>query len=224
MSDFLLNEDLALRKKLQGLTVSDQKADGTVTPRSVGVFFGQPDQEIRAQSYPYITIDLIDIQRDTMREHRGITDAAYLQPEDLDENMSIEVDLPLPVNLDYQITTYSRHPRHDRQIMAQLLSTRLVRFGYLEIVEKDVTAGDTQTLTSTLRRMDLLNVAKRDNTSEQAKRLFVNAITVRISSEIVQSAYRAIYKVLEVHLDLPSGGREDYYDGVGEFVISDQNP
>jgi hypothetical protein len=66
--------------------------------------------------------------------------------------------------------------------------------------------------------MDLLSVAKRDAT-EQAKRLFVNAITVRVSSEIVQSAYRAIYKVLEVHVDMPTNGREDSYDGIGEFII-----
>lgn len=223
MSNFLLNEDEALRKKLQGITVTDQKADGSTASRSVAVFFGQPDQELRAQSYPYITIDMVDIQRDTQREMRGITDAAYLQPENfgVDGATGFEVDLPIPVNIDYQITVFSRHPRHDRQIMAQLLSTRLVRFGYLEIVEKDVTDGDTQTVTSTFRRMDLINVAKRDNT-EQAKRLFVNAIAVRVSSEIVQSAYRAMYKVLEVHLDMPSGGREAHFDGVGEFVIPEQ--
>ena len=224
MSNFLLNEDEALRKKLQGMTVHDQKSDGSNVARPVGVFFGQPDQELRAQNYPYITIDMIDIQRDTMREMRGTTDAAYLQPEqfEIDGVEAFDVDLPIPVNIDYQITVYSRHPRHDRAILAQLLSTRLVRFGYLEIVEKDVTVGDTQTVTSTYRRMDLINVAKRDST-EQAKRLFVNAISVRVSSEIVQSAFRALYKVREVHLDMPSGGRENFFDGVGEFVIPDQN-
>ncbi len=224
MSDFLLNEDLALRQKLQGITVHDQKADGSLTPRPVAVYFGQPDQELRAQSYPYITIDMLDLQRDTAREMRGTTEAAYLQPENfgIDGAEEFEMDLPIPVNIDYQITVYSRHPRHDRAILAQLLTSRLVRFGYLEIVEKDVTSGNTQTLHSTFRRMDLINVAKRDSNSEQAKRLFVNAITVRVSSEIVQTAYRAMYKVLEVHLDMPTGGREDFFDGIGEFVIPEQ--
>lgn len=216
---FLLSEDKALREKLQGVVVYDQKADGQEIPRQVGVWFGQPDQELRQQNYPYITIDMVDVQRDTQREMRGITDAEYLKPADFDsEAYGFNIDLPIPVNIDYQITTYSRHPRHDRQIMAQLLTSKLVRFGYLEIVEKDVTSGDTETITSTFRRMDLLNVAKRDST-EQAKRLFVNAITVRVSSEIAQSAYRALYKVSEVHIDMPSGGRENYYDGLGEFVI-----
>jgi hypothetical protein len=218
---FLLSEDKALREKLQGVVVHDQKTDGTSTTRSVGVFFGQPDQELRSQQYPYMTIDMVDLQRDTQREMRGITNAEYLKPENfgLDGATEFSVDLPIPVNIDYQVTTYSRHPRHDREILSQLLTTRLQRFGYLEIVEKDVVSGDTETITSTFRRMDLINVAKRDSNSEQAKRLFVNAFTVRVSSEMVQTAFRAIYKVLEVHVDMPSGGREAYFDGVGSFVI-----
>ena len=217
---FLLSEDKALRQKLQGMVVYDQKADGDEVARQVGVWFGQPDQELRSQSYPYVTIDMIDLQRDTQREMRGITDAEYLKPANFGIGGATEfnVDLPIPVNIDYQITTWSRHPRHDRQILSQLLTNRLIRFGFLEIEEKDVTVGNVKTITSTFRRMDLLSVAKRDST-EQAKRLFVNAFTVRVSSEIVQSAYRAIYKVLEVHVDMPSDGREVGYDGIGEFVI-----
>lgn len=224
MSMFLLDEDKALRQKLQGLVVHDQRADGQEVPRQVGVWFGQPDQELRAQSYPYITIDMIDLQRDTQREMRGTTSADYLKPVSFGINgaLEFETDIPIPVNIDYQITTYSRHPRHDRQIMAQLLSRKLQRFGYLEIVEKEETIDDVETITSTFRRMDLLSVAKRDAT-EQAKRLFVNAITVRVSSEIVQSAFRAIYKVLEVHVEMPTDGREAEYDGIGEFIITDPN-
>jgi hypothetical protein len=45
--------------------------------------------------------------------------------------------------------------------------------------------------------MEVLNVSKRDVT-EQAKRLFVNAITVRVSSEIAQSSYSELYKVQQV--------------------------
>ena len=217
---FLLGEDKALREKLQGLVVHDQKADGQDVPRQVGVWFGQPDQELRPQSYPYMTIDMINIQRDTQREHRGITSAEYLKPVNFNVNgaTEFEVDLPIPVNLDYQITTYARHPRHDRQIISELLTSRLLRFGYLEIVEKDVTVDNVETITSTFRRMDLLNVAKRDST-EQAKRLFVNAFTVRVSSEIVQSAYRAYYSVLEVHVDTLTGDATSSFDGIGGFIV-----
>ena len=170
---FLLSEDKALRQLLQGLTVTDQKAEGSNTPRPVGVWFGQPDQEIRAQSYPYITIDMIDVQRAADREMRGKTSAEYLrpvtlQPEGDEEPIPFETDFPIPVNLDYQITTYSRHPRHDRELLTKVLYDRLpFRFGTLDLDD------------NTVRRLDVLDVTKRDVT-EQARRLFVNAITVRV--------------------------------------------
>lgn len=213
---YLLSEDKALRELLQGVTVNDQKADGTDTPRPVGVWFGQPDQELRTQAYPYITIDMIDIDRDAQREMRGTTSAAYLLPADLtlEENTAAEMDLPIPVNIDYQITTYSRHPRHDRQLLAILQTTRLpFRFGALSLDD------------GTVRRLDVIDVAKRDAV-EQAKRLFMNVFTVRVSSEIPLRAYKIVHKVLEVHVEEPTeeraGGRASSvnYSGIGSFTIS----
>jgi hypothetical protein len=194
---FLLAEDKALREKLQGITVYDQKSNEMETPRQVGVFFGQPDQELRTQIYPYITIDLIDINRDMEREMRGKTHASYLIPDSITigAGESFETDLPIPVTLDYQITAYSRNPVHDRTLMAQLLHSKLpFRFGYLDIVEKSVTSGGTTTNTNTLRRLDVLDVSKRDMT-ESGKRLFMNAVTVRVSSEIPQDTYKKIIGV-----------------------------
>lgn len=218
---FLLSEDKALREKLQGMIVHDQKAGLASTTRQVGVWFGQPDQEIRDQSYPYVTIDLVDIQRDSAREMRGFTSADYLKPEDAPTNKTFIVDLPIPVFLEYQITTYSRHPRHDREIIAQLLGHKLpLRAGALEVEDK------------TVRRLDTLSVNKRDVT-EQARRLFVNAITIRVSSEILQNfvddpesltTYRYTVTDVNVHNPDPTreGGRSsvpDYY-GTGNFTIS----
>ena len=186
---FLLSEDEALRERLQGMVVSDQKALNQNTTRDVGVWFGQPDQEIRSQSYPYVTIDMIDIERDPSREMRGKTAPSYLRPANLPENKGFEVDIPIPVNIDYQITTYARHPRHDRAIISQLLWEKLpIRFGVLELND------------GTVRRLDVVGVSKRDVT-EQAKRLFVNAITVRVSSEVVQGQLFELYKVLETVVD-----------------------
>ena len=199
---FLLSEDEALRERLQGIVVHDQKSDATATARQVGVFFGQPDQEIRAQVYPYITIDMIDINRDMEREMRGKTHAAYLVPDSMTFNTgeTYETDLPIPVTIDYQITAYSRNPRHDRSLMAQLLQSKLpFRFGYLEIVEKSVTVGQTTTNTNTMRRLDVLDVSKRDMT-ESGKRLFMNAVTVRVSSEIPQETYRKLIGVQQVDI------------------------
>jgi hypothetical protein len=216
----LLSEDAALRKRLQGITVTDQKAEGDDIPRQVGVFFGQPDQELRAQVYPYITIDMINFQRDTLRETRGLTKAGYLaSPTNIDtETQDYLVEMPIPVNIDYQITTYSRHPLHDRAILSELMTDRLPRFGYLEVLEKKEVDGDTTTNFLTYRRMDVLNIAKRDVT-EQAKRLFVNAVTVRVSSEMVQSMYRVFYKAQSVYIDAPSDLPAGM-DSIGESTIS----
>jgi len=194
---FLLSEDKALRLWLQELVVHDQKADGLDTPRQVGVWFGQPDQELRPQSYPYITIDMIDVQRDPAREMRGYVKPEYITPPDFVHDAAGElvpydpdlhdwqIELPIPVNIDYQITTYARHPRHDRELLSQLLHQKLVlRFGQLDIED------------GTNRRLEVMDVSKRDVT-EQAKRLFVNAITVRVSSEIVQATLQELYKVQE---------------------------
>ena len=193
---FLLEEDKALREKLQGMVVEDQKS-GSPT-RQVGVWFGQPDQEIRTQSYPYITIDMLGVTRDTEREMRGLVAPEYLEPTGYDpETQGWFVEMPIPVTIDYQITTYARHPRHDRAIISQLLhSNLLLRFGYLEI---PYTTNDVSGVV--YRRLDVMGVSKRDVT-EQAKRLFVNAITVRVSSEIAQNVLRTVEQVRQVDTNL----------------------
>jgi hypothetical protein len=210
---FLLSEDQALRIKLQGMTVSDQKSVNENLERPVGVWFGQPDQELRTQNYPYVTIDMLDVRRDPQREHRGLVSPSYLTPEGLDPATSdFVIHMPIPVMIDYQITTYSRHPRHDRAIISQLLFEKLpLRFGVLELDD------------GTVRRMDVTDVSKRDIT-EQAKRLFVNAVTVQVSSEIPESLFTELTKVTSIHVHNPStaraGGRGSYhqFEGLGEFT------
>jgi hypothetical protein len=192
---FLISEDEALRNLLLGMTVVDQKANNDNTSRSVKVYFGQPDQEIREQSYPYITIDMIDIAEDPARAHRGLVKPEYLpNPTSSPSGTGTYsastndwyINYPIPVNIDYQVTTYSRQPRHDRQILAQMLSNKIpMRFAVLEPDD------------GTVRRLDLLDVSKRDVT-EQGKRLFMNAFTVRVSSEITSQTYTQVYKTLKI--------------------------
>ena len=219
---FLLSEDLALRTRLQGMVVNDQKADGTSAgTRPVGVFYAMPDQELRTQTYPYATIEMIDVQKDSEREMRGTTDAAYLIPKDatlMDDNgnpMEFLADLPIPVNIDYQITTFSRHPLHDREIVSQLLHKKLpFRFGYLELND------------GTVRRLDVMDVSKRD-TVEQGKRLFMNVVTVRISSEVASVDYVTLHKVLEVKVndpaDLEAYPLPEGMEPVASFTLSDNS-
>ena len=177
---FIINEDKAIKELIKGLTVADAKNSA----RAVGVWFGQPDVEIRDQSYPYITIDLIDISEDPIREHRGITTVPYT-PEGLNSAVKYQTEFPIPVSIDYQVTSYARQPLHDRQIIAHIMHEKLpFRFGTLEIPEDN-----------TLRRVELLGFAKRDRT-EQGKRLFVNMFTIRVSAEIFTTALTPLDKTI----------------------------
>ena len=209
---FLLSEDEALRNLLKDLTVTDQKSVTEEGPtRKVGVWFGQPDQEITEQKYPYITIDMIDIAEDFSRAMRGKVKPEYLSdPTTIGESTEYdselhdwEINYPIPVNIDYQITTYSRQPRHDRQILAQLLYTKIpLRFAVL------------MTNDNTVRRLDVLDVSKRDIT-ESGKRLFVNAITLRVSSEIAPETYNKLYKALVLDV---TGTTDNPILGRGQFT------
>ena len=92
---FLLDEDEALRNLVKGLTVTDQKAASSpATTRAVGVWFGQPDQEITEQKYPYITVDMIDVAEDFSRAQRGRVKPAYIaDPVTIDGESSYDEDL-----------------------------------------------------------------------------------------------------------------------------------
>lgn len=195
---FIISEDEALRNSLLGMTVSDSKNPN----RSVGVWFGQPDPEIRAQSFPFITIDLIDITEARERVMSGVSNPWYFAPDGLDADEDWEMYYPTPINLDYQITTFARQPRHDRQILSQLIGYRLpLRFGALNVVEKvEVDEDDNETVYMTTRRLDVMRVLKRDIT-EAGKRMFMNVFTVRVSSEVPQPYdFQTFRKVAEVRL------------------------
>jgi hypothetical protein len=179
---FINNEENALKLLLSGMTVSDSGNPA----RPVGVFYGQPDKEIRQQAYPYVTIDLINMAEATDRVQSGMVVLPY-QPEGYDGVSSLETPYPMPLYLEYQITTFARQPRHDRQILAQLFSIyRLpVRFGQLFIPED-----------STWRRLDTVGFSKRD-TTESDKRLFMNVFTIRIATEILRGTLGLAYPVTQ---------------------------
>ena len=213
LGPLFLEEDNMLKELLKGITVTDQRADNEQVARPVGVWFGQPDQELRDASYPFITIDLIDVMEDRARAHRGKiidstsnpiagTSAWYLKPDNLPSNKGFEIDYPIPLNIDYQITTYSRHPRHDRAILAELLYTRL-KFRFATLIGND----------DTVRRLDVLDVAKRD-VVENAKRLFINAFTVRVSSEIPQDMYKEFHKAKTISVTGPAATPRGRFTGI----------
>lgn len=179
---FILNEEAALKTLLSGITVSDSGNSA----RPVGVYYGQPDKEIRQQAYPYITIDLVSVTEDTTRAHRGYVPLTYT-PEGVDTTNVTHTNFPIPVDLVYQVSTWSRQPRHDRQLIAALYSPgRLpLRFGQIPIPED-----------GTNRRVDILGFSKRDFI-ESEKRLFNNVYNIRISSELFPDQLVQAYDVTQ---------------------------
>jgi hypothetical protein len=175
---------------LTGVTVSDSGNPA----RPVGVWFGQPDLEIRAQSYPYMTIDFLGYNEDFARAHRGEIQMPYF-PEGANTSEQYVTEFPIPVYLDYQITTWARQPRHDRQIMAEMATGQRIplRYGLLVVPEDN-----------TVRRMDFLGFAKKDTTDENGKRLFSNAYTIRVSAEILPVVLSEIVPVTETNVSLNS--------------------
>lgn len=190
---FIINEDEALKNLLQGITVSD--AGNSARP--VGVYYGQPDRDIRQQVYPYITLDLVGVREDTERAHRGYVNLTYT-PEGTtpnlndDDSINQPIDFPIPVDLIYQVSTWSRQPRHDRQIMAKLFAPGRLpfRFGQLPIPQD-----------GTNRRLDMLGFSKRD-TTEGGKRLFSNVYNIRVSSELFTTQLNAVYAVTSINQTL----------------------
>ncbi len=188
---FIINEDKAIKAMLTGITVSDSGNPA----RPVGVWFGQPDLEIRAQAYPYITIDFLGYNEDFSRAHRGEIQMPYFPEGVTNTSEQYTTEFPIPVYLDYQITTWARQPRHDRQIMAAMATGQRIplRFGLL-IVPEDMT----------VRRLDFQGFTKKDTVDENGKRLFSNAYTIRVSAEILPTVLAPIVPVQDTNVSLTS--------------------
>lgn len=194
---FILDEDKALHRYLRepALVCWDQSGN----PRKVGVWFGHPDREVREQKYPYLIISLIDVTESTNRTMSGrrFTEAPTVPTWELPPKTFIGDDgkiyngagmwndiwydkssyplqtyaeSPIPVQLDYTVRAFSRHPRHDREIFGQFLSRKVnYRYSWLPMGDID----------GTNRRLELLSTAHQE-TMEAGKRLFMSVFTVRV--------------------------------------------
>lgn len=179
---WILNEDKALRNLLKDIVVTDR------IPTKVGVWYGQPDVEIQEQSYPYIVIDLIHADEAPERAHRNEIELWY-RPDGAPKHSpdkGYKTEYPIPYDLIYQVTTYARYPRHDRQIIRAIMKRMGGRSHSLYIPEDD-----------TQRSMFIIGSQKRDRT-EDARRLFSNAYTVQIFSELLPKDIDFVQKVREV--------------------------
>lgn len=200
---FILAEEYALKALLQGMSVSDDK----VTGRPVKVWFGYPDVELREQTFPFVTIDLIDISPANERQWSGyIYDNDKRGTVDPISKTSYKNEAPVAYDLTYQITTHARHPRHDRAIIYQMLNKFPSKFGHLEVPNEIGTEVSSRT-------MFLDGFVKRDvvETDSGSRRLLRNVFTVRIVSEMTpQEASAALRDVEFVNINttienIPSG-------------------
>ena len=185
---FILAEDDALKAMLGGITVSDEKSG--YTPRPVVVYFSIPDIEVRQQTYPYITIDLVDIVQASDRQHAGIWyDSDNNGTATPNNNVIYRYYTPATYDLIYQVTSYSRHPYHDRAIMVQILRDRFSgKFGSLAVPNGLGTEVG-------YRSIFLEEFTKRDyvaDASEGGRRLFRNVFTVRVISEMTPAQADAV--------------------------------
>lgn len=204
---FLIAEDEAIKSYIQGMVVADEKSaaangpTGTIKTRPVKVWFGYPDVEVRAQEFPFVTIDLIDIIPANDRQVQGrLADNDYRGTITPSAGYVYEYDYPVAYDLIYQLTTYSRHPRHDRAILFQMWNKFPSKYGKL-LVKNEL---GTQ---SAARSMFVDGYAKRD-TFEDAesgnRRLLRNVFTVRVVSEMTpQQAIQRTALVEQVVLNLP---------------------
>lgn len=181
---FLEREDRALKAKFrEELTVSDLVSAARGEPRPVDVWFRYPDKEVRDVVYPFLTIDFVGLRKADEREHRGVVPIEYIPEEYTVQNetaaTAIETDVPIPYEIYYVVTAYSRNPIHDRQLVAQLIqySSRLsFRFGYLEVPED-----------KTIRRLDVLGMEVTDYKDPEGKTVFRKQFTLTVSAELFHS-------------------------------------
>ena len=203
---FLFAEDEAIKKRFATLTVSDDRDND----RPVQVFFRYPEGETE-RKYPFITIELIDVIHAKNRQHSE----TYLDthraghPNNLDywpstssassPNVggfdSFRTTEFTPVDLLYQVSTFTRSAIHDRQLASQMLAN-IVPFRYSSImIEADGTS----------RRLDLLDWSTADLLDPEAgyrKRIFRKVYTLQMTSEIPTTALLGLKKVLSVSTTL----------------------
>lgn len=183
---WLLDEDRALRDLMKGMIVSDHEKG----ERHVEAWFGHPDQELREQKYPYVTVDLLQIEEGKDRVHRGhwwvLEPPApwYNWPPLTGNQIIYHTEMPTPVDLFYQVSTWARNPRHDRQILFQMITG-----GRARLRGNRIWIGD-----KTDRRLDYLGHVKRD-TVEGGKRLFNNVFRLRMSSQVPWNVIEPLAKV-----------------------------
>lgn len=195
----LANEDRALKLKLSGLMVHDATAQSS--GRQVTVRYRDPEYQVADTVFPLILITHRGISKAEERESRGRVFTRYA-PEgyppwndmtDLSQS-PYWTEMPIPLDVDYQIDAYCRKNLHINQLVVQLMGFDFLpdRFGYLTVPED-----------STIRRLDLLGGPEFTETKDETgKRIFQASWSIRVSAEIFLSEIYTVTPAERVLLDV----------------------
>lgn len=201
---FLLAEDEALKKRLASLTVTDDRE----VSRPVQVFFRYPDVETE-RTYPFITIEMIDIVHARNRQHSE-NELYYFNPtaagggasapagwenrpnaltywpsessdfSNFDNKNSFKILATnefVPVDLVYQVSTYTRTALHDRQLTSMMLRKVFpFRRSSLHI--------DADNTDRRLEMLDWTTADLLDAESGYRKRIFRKIYTLQMGAEL----------------------------------------
>lgn len=214
---FLLAEDAALKARFSGITVNDDRNN----MRPVQVFFRYPEGETE-RLYPFITIEMIDIVHARNRQHsevyldyvetgkpnranvlkqpnalkywpsQGANMDGYVEDATADGLVAGEF---VPVDILYQVSTFTRSALHDRQLSSQMLSTIVpFRKGFIDIPAD-----------GTIRRLDLLDWTTADLLDPEAgyrKRIFRKIYTLQMSAEIPSTDLHETHQITSTNVTL----------------------
>ncbi|MEV8399225.1 putative Ig domain-containing protein [Streptomyces niveus] len=194
---FLLNEDKALKLKLQGLMVHDSTSG---PGRKVTVRYKNPEYELADATYPLALISHSRISRDEERESRGTVNVHYA-PEGYEPWADMTdptqspymAQMPIPLNIDYQLDVYARKELHIIELTGALMGFDFLppRFGYLPVGED-----------GTIRRLDLLGGPDyTESKDELGKRLFCASWALRVSSELFVSEISELTPAQRILID-----------------------
>jgi hypothetical protein len=195
---FLLAEDEAVKARFDGMMLPTDRGSTKVTVR-----FADPIKEVEKE-LPLITIQNIGISHARNRQHsdqnvflvnsaiaspvsrsRRVMTMNYWPDETDDVSTLISPNQPfartrelIPVDLLYQISTYTRHPIQDRMLQAALMRPGRMpfRWGFIHIP-----------IDGSTRRFDLLSVQPadvRDQETGYQKIMFRKIYTVLVNSEL----------------------------------------
>jgi hypothetical protein len=182
---WLLDEDSALKVMLSGYTVTNY-ADGRAIP--IGTWFRTPDPEEVERKFPHIQIDLVDIEFAEERAHRAF---GFLPPQQETATPAAgsfleSYDFPMPWDLIYQLSLFSRNPVHDRQMTALVYMMFPQQFGQLNMANYD----------GTMRRAVNRGTVRRDQLDASNKRTYRNIFTIAVSSEFYLGQIAQIQEVM----------------------------